>query len=113
MENKVVEAYERAEKRVKKIKAFYEHLTAYFLISAFLMVEGLWGVELLGMSVTDADPEFFQWLFWNVLSVPALWGVGVLIHGIVVWVPELRAYRNWEARMLARALERERGSEYH
>lgn len=107
MENKSIAAYKRAEKRVKRIKGFYKHLTIYLIVNAIIVIEGLWGINFIEMNTADIDPAFVEWLIWNVFSVPILWGIGLLIHGIRVFSPEMRFVKQWEEAQIRRMMEKE------
>ena len=100
-------AYERAKKKVKRIKGFYKHLTVYLIVNAVIVLEGFRGLDLLKMSEAHIDPAFLEWLFWNVLSVPVLWGIGLMIHGIRVFVPGMQVFRQWEERQVRKFMEKE------
>lgn len=56
--------YERARKRVKTKKEFYEHLTVYIIMGAFFFL-------------INAVTAFGNWWFhWPILG----WGLGVMFH---------------------------------
>jgi len=61
--------YEEAKKRVSEIRGFYQHLTAYVVISAALVA-----INLL------SSPEYL-WFVWPLLG----WGVGVALHALSVF----------------------------
>lgn len=108
MGNKSIEAYKRAQARVKKIKGFYRHLTIYLIVNAIILIEGLWGINFLEMNTADIDPSFVQWLIWNVFSVPILWGIVLFLHGIRVFSPQIPILRQWEENQIRRYMEQEK-----
>ncbi len=104
-------AYKKALKRVKKIKRFYRHLTVYIVVNIFLVYFGLRGVDFLEINSPEVDANVVFWLFWNVLSVPILWGIGLLIHGLCVFKPKSNIVKRWEERQLQKILEKDYGKE--
>ena len=76
---------------VRKVKAFYIHLTQYVIVIAALAV-----VNLVGY------PSYW-WFVWPALG----WGLGVLAHGMTVF--ELVPFLNgaWERRQVEKYLGRE------
>jgi hypothetical protein len=97
-------AYTRAKEKVQKIKRFYKHLTAYIIINSAFVILGLRGIDVLSAASADLDPKFMEWLFWNVLGVPFLWGIGLLIHAVWLFGPGFGWFENWEKRQLRKYL---------
>ncbi len=107
MEEARLAAYRKAQKRVKKIKRFYRHLTVYIVVNILLVYFGLRGVDFIEINSPEVDTKVVFWLFWNVLSVPILWGIGLLIHGLCVFKPKINFIKAWEERQLQKILEEE------
>lgn len=107
MEEARLTAYKKAQRRVKKIKRFYRHLTVYIVVNILLVYFGLRGVDFIEINSPEADTRVVFWLFWNVLSVPILWGIGLLIHGLCVFNPKINIVKHWEERQLQKILEKE------
>lgn len=76
--------YKAAKRRVKEIKGFYIHATVYVLVNMFLLALNV----QQGESVTDLDN------YWTAI----LWGVGLLAHGLSVFLPQIIFGRDWEER---------------
>lgn len=97
------EHYARAKKKVERIKGFYRHLVVYLCIN--MIITSVHAVHALrdGLSFIDAIwnlQTFFNW---------APWGIGLLIHGIVVLdAPSLFMGKNWEDRKIRELLEKDR-----
>ncbi|WP_326981517.1 2TM domain-containing protein [Chryseobacterium sp. MYb264] len=81
--------YLEAQKQVKQIKGFYIHLIVYVCVNLFII--GLQAVDL------DQNEKFWS---WDLLELPALWGVGVAIHGMSIFLPTFLFGRNWESRKI-------------
>ena len=94
MENEYLEEerYYKARKKVEEIKGFYGNLTSYIVVHIGLMVLNL---------VTS--PEYL-WFFWPLLG----WGIGVAIHGMVVfnYMPFLG--KDWEEQKIKEFMDKEK-----
>ena len=86
------ERYYKARKKVEEIKGFYGNLTSYDVVNIGLMILNL---------VTS--PEYL-WFFWPLLG----WGIGVAIHGMVVfnYMPFLG--KDWEEQKIKEFMEKEK-----
>lgn len=86
------ERYYKARKKVEEIKGFYGNLTAYIVVNIGLLVLNLM-----------TSPEYL-WFFWPMLG----WGIGVAIHGMVVfnYMPFLG--KDWEEQKIKEFMEREK-----
>ncbi|KAF2516846.1 2TM domain-containing protein [Flavobacterium salilacus subsp. salilacus] len=85
------EAYIQAEKKVTAIKGFYFNLLIYIITNSILIYFNL------------VYNSHFHWVWYSVL----LWGIGMLLYGIVVfgYIPFMN--RNWEERKLRELIEKE------
>jgi hypothetical protein len=81
----------QAEKRVKEIKEFYEHLTVYILVNPIVIV-----VNLM------TSPEYLYFI-WSLLG----WGVAVVLHGLKVFSFGLFFNKEWEEKQISKLLEKE------
>lgn len=100
--------YERARKRVDDIKGFYRHLTAYVIVSAILLLaRGKVHFVLLSKGALG-DPNFLNWLDWNIYGTPILWGIGLLIHGLIVFVKNPFLGKEWEKRQIEKYMNQDK-----
>lgn len=76
--------YKAAKRRVKEIKGFYTHAAVYVLVNLFLLALNVQQRE----SVRNLDN------FWTAI----LWGVGLLAHGLSIFLPQIIFGRDWEER---------------
>lgn len=83
--------YYTAKKRVDEIKGFYSNLISYVAVNLGLLTLNL---------VTS--PQYL-WFFWPLLG----WGIGVLIHAMVVFrfMPFLGT--DWEKQKIKELMEKE------
>ncbi|WP_226063598.1 2TM domain-containing protein [Kaistella polysaccharea] len=75
--------YLEAKKRVKRIKGFYIHAFIYVVVNIGLI---LINVDYGKRSLDNID------LYWT----PIFWGVGLLGHGLSVFLPNFILGKNWE-----------------
>lgn len=89
------ESYQRAKKRVKELKDFYEHLSAYVMVIGILFVINLF---------TGISSPWF-------LVVAFFWGVfGLGIHAYTTFDPfKMRFDKAWEERKIRELMAEERG----
>ena len=86
-----------AKKKVKDIKGFYSHLTIFILVNILILAGN-----------TNFFREFGgDYWFWRYLITPVFWGVGLLIHGLVVFVPSFGFVKKWEERKMKELMEKD------
>lgn len=79
--------FRTAQKRVACIKGFYRHLTIYVIANIGLVILKVYALDFFA-DVTDEG--FRDWLGWNIIFTPILWGLGLLFHGLHVFVFKCR-----------------------
>lgn len=85
------ERYIKAQKKVEEIKGFYGNLASYILVNIGLLV-----LNLL------TSPEYL-WFFWPLFG----WGIGVLIHGLVVFNALPFLGKDWEEQKIKEFMEKD------
>jgi hypothetical protein len=81
--------YQKARKRVRKVKGFYKHLGTWVVFGVFFVVLNM---------VTDPGE------FWAIFPIMG-WGVGVAIHAIGTFgFPGMGD--DWEERLMQREIDR-------
>ena len=98
MDNKFIEQekYDRAAKKVKRIKGFYSHLLVYIVINFMIVI--------INIQNLDTGESYFQWYNFTTLS---FWGIGLLADGMSVFVPDIILGKNWEERKICEIMEQE------
>ncbi|KRB57799.1 2TM domain-containing protein [Flavobacterium sp. Root186] len=86
------ERYYQAQKRVKEIREFYEHLTVYVLVNPIVIV-----VNLM------TSPGYL-WFIWCLMG----WGIAIVLHGLKVFSFPPFFNKKWEERKIREILEKER-----
>lgn len=107
-----IETYELARDRVKNLKYFYQHFLVFVILSVILLINGHPILTVLKHKGAT-DQEFLNWVAWNILLLPVIWGMVVLVHGLVVFRNKAK-YRThmltpgfvkrWEERQLEKYL---------
>lgn len=87
------EDYRRARKRVRRLMAFYRHLSTYVTVILLLLL----------IDIVTGPKDF--WVHW----VAIVWGAILLIHFLNVFAFDQLLGREAEKRMIERELQRRRG----
>jgi hypothetical protein len=93
--------YHEALKRVKRIKGFYTHALIYLVVNIMIVI----------INIQDLEPgeSYFQW--HNFLTL-FFWGIGLLSHGLSVFLPTMILGQNWEERKIKELMEKEKNSKW-
>ena len=99
MENYNQEKYNRAKKKVKQVKDFYNHLTVYIVVNIFLVLinMGLFQNGLFELKIPT----------WSIFTTPFFWGIGLLFHGLYVFQDKITFFKKWEERKLKEYMDEE------
>lgn len=93
--------YQQALKRVKKIKGFYTHALVYVIIN---------------IAIIFSEINFTGNRSWNFelrnLSTAFFWGIGLLAHGMSVFMPSLLMGKDWEERKIKELMEKEKQNKW-
>ena len=106
MEEFKQENYERAKKRVKELKGFYEHLTIYIIVNVTIQVIKM---DVLDF-ITNGRPfdwDLTNWWNWNVHSVWFIWGIILAIHAYKVFKDDISFGKDWEDRKIKELMDEE------
>lgn len=83
--------YYDAQKKVKELRGFYEHLTVYVLCNPIVIV-----VNYM------VSPEYLWWI-WSVMG----WGIAIVLHGLKAFEFPPFFNKKWEAKKIQELLEKE------
>ena len=89
--------YERAKKRVKQIKGFYIHALVYVLVNAFIIM-----MKVINGEHVAGEPQIKISQFLTII----LWGIGLIVHGLSVFLPNFVLGRNWEEKKIREIMEK-------
>lgn len=105
MDRDAYDKYNRAQHRVKTIKGFYNHLRTYVIISLVVVIGNFIIINLADFAAQDEG--FKNWLLWNAIIVPVIWGIVVLVHWIIVFKVKTGVFKNWEERKIQEIIDKE------
>ena len=94
MENNDQIKYLQAKKRVKQIKGFYIHAAIYVCVN--LLVIALKSLKYENIEIKD---------FFGI----GLWGIGLLVHGLSVFLPNFILGNDWEERKIRELMDKNKG----
>ena len=88
--------YYEALKRVKRIKGFYTHALVYVVINLMFVV--------INYQNLGEGESYFQ---WHNFITAFFWGIGLLAHGLSVFLPGMILGSDWEERKMKQFLKEE------
>ena len=95
--------YERATKRVKELKGFYNHLKIFVIINGlFYLIKSGWLTPIMPDGF-PTEAYYFDWINANV----AIWGIIVVIHGLTLYRHKLPFLKKWEERQIKKIMEQD------
>lgn len=93
--------YQDALKRVKKIKGFYTHAIVYFIINIMIVI--------INIQNLNEGETYFQ--FQNFFTA-FFWGIGLVAHGLSVFMPNWIMGQKWEERKIKEFMEKEKANKW-
>ncbi|NNK74427.1 MAG: 2TM domain-containing protein [Maribacter sp.] len=112
--SKETDLYAEAKRKLELVKIFYRHLRVYIVINIILFGLAISLYNQLGGQEV-ADKGFQDWFMLNLWITPILWGLGLFIHGLVVFKSQLFTsisltpgfINKWEERQIQKILEKQ------
>lgn len=92
--------YKEAQKEVKRIKGFYKHLIVYLAVNIMIVFLNI-------RNLKDGE-SYFQ---WHNFTTAFFWGIGLLAHGLSVFLPNYLLGKDWEERKIREFMEKERSQQ--
>lgn len=89
--------YQSALQRVKKIKGFYTHAMVFVVINTMIVI--------LNIQNLDKGENYFQ--IKNFMTL-FFWGIGLFVHGLSVFLPQMFFGQNWEERKIQELMEKDK-----
>ncbi|WP_338378546.1 2TM domain-containing protein [uncultured Flavobacterium sp.] len=93
--------YYEALKRVKRIKGFYTHALVYLVINLMFVV--------INYQNLGEGESYFQ---WHNFITAFFWGIGLLAHGLSVFLPGMILGSDWEERKIKELMEKEKNNKW-
>lgn len=101
---KEAEMYSRAKKRVERVKRYYFHLIKFAIITLLILVFKGRVLEIFIKKGVE-DENILQWMEWNILAIPIIWGLVLLVIGLRLFVFKSNILKNWEEKQIQKQLE--------
>jgi hypothetical protein len=99
-----VEKYVKAKKRVDDIKGFYFNLIKFAIITLLILVFKGRVLEFFIEKGVE-DESILQWIEWNILVIPVIWGLVLFVMGLRLFMFKSNILKNWEKRQIQKHLE--------
>lgn len=108
------EKFAKAKKRVDRIKDFYGHLSVYIIANVLLFVFKGYAFNYMVLQGIG-NQDFLDWFTLNIILTPVLWGLGLIIHGLLAFrsapfsIKNLKPkfIRDWEERQIQKYMDAE------
>ncbi|MDD2985855.1 2TM domain-containing protein [Flavobacterium sp.] len=93
--------YYEALKKVKRIKGFYTHAMVYVVINIMIVI-----INVQNMEVGES---YFR---MQNMTTLLFWGIGLLAHGLSVFLPGMILGNNWEERKIKELMEKDKNNKW-
>ncbi|WP_438965763.1 2TM domain-containing protein [Flavobacterium sp.] len=93
--------YQEALNRVKRIKGFYTHALVYVVINIMIIIVNIQNL--------NEGESYFQ--FHNFFTA-FFWGIGLLAHGLSVFLPGMILGNDWEERKIKELMDKEKNNKW-
>lgn len=89
--------YREAVRKVKRIKKFYVLAFIFVAVNAFILF----------LNYKDLKPGETIWRM-QYFILPLLWGLGLLIHGLSIFLPDFFLGDKWEEKKIKELMDKEK-----
>lgn len=89
--------YLNAKKRVKQVKGFYIHALVFVLVNAFIIM-----MKVINGQHVAGEPQIKISQFLTII----IWGVGLVAHGLSVFLPNFILGKNWEEKKIRELMDK-------
>lgn len=104
--NKQSEKYVRAQKRIKELKWFYNHLLIYIVCSIVLFVlsyKDIFFINIISPKILN-NIELIKWINWNLFGTQIFWGIALFFHALsVLKIPFIK---RWEEKQIQKYINK-------
>ena len=91
--------YLNAKKRVKQVKGFYIHALVFVLVNAFIIM-----MKVINGQHVAGEPQIKISQFLTII----IWGVGLVAHGLSVFLPNFILGKNWEEKRIRELMDKDK-----
>ena len=93
--------YSEAFRKVKRIKGFYTHAIVFVVINSMIVIINIQNLE--------TGETYFQWKNFQTFL---FWGMGLLAHGMSVFLPGMILGNNWEEKKIQELIEKDKNEKW-
>lgn len=93
--------YKEAVRRVKRIKGFYTHALIYIVINTMIVI--------INVQNLNEGESYFQ---WHNFITAFFWGIGLVAHGLSVFLPGMILGTDWEERKIRELMDKEKNEKW-
>lgn len=112
MKKEPLSKLERAEKKVKEIKDFYNHLAWFLVVNIVVFIVRFKMLDIFSVEFDSVGKNITNWIDVNMTIMPLLWLFGLSCHGLYVFKDKFRFYENWEQRQIEKYMEEDNDTKY-
>ena len=91
-------AYKQAEKKVKRIKNFYNHLQIFVIAMGILLLFSNMILDFFESYIHNVNT--LKWIRTNIWVNALLWFIALVIHGIYTFKYKINFIDSWEKKKL-------------
>lgn len=102
METNTINKKQRAEERLKDLKAFYTHATVYLLVNTFITIVQV--SERMNSGATFSE----AFLHLGTFAVWFFWGIGLASHAVKTFSLNPFFGKDWEKRQIEKYMNEEK-----
>lgn len=87
--------YQQVRRQVERLSRFYRHLFIYVVVNILIV--------FYNYKHLDPGESYFQ--FKNFFTATC-WGIGLVVHAIIVFLPNVSFVRNWEEKKIRNEMKK-------
>ncbi len=96
----------RAQKRIKELKWFYNHLIIYIICSIVLYIlsaKDILFINIISPKILN-NIELVKWINWNLFGTQIFWGIAVFFHALCVF--KIPFIKKWEEKQIQKYINK-------
>jgi hypothetical protein len=103
-ESKTTNRFQKAQKRVKELKGFYNHLKIFVIVNALLYLVKSGMLNALMPKGFPTESYYFDWVHINFI----IWGLMVVAHALILYRHKFPFLKKWEEKQIQKYIEEDK-----
>lgn len=103
-ESSTTNRYQKAQKRLKELKGFYNHLKIFVIVNALLYLVKSGVLNPLMPKGFPTESYYFDWIHLNFL----IWGLMIVGHALILYRHKLPFLKKWEEKQIQKYIEKDK-----